>query len=194
MYKMTQENLRDVSLELEEMMSVIKRLIKFNPVVVRSNHDDHLDQWIRRADWKKDFTNSLHYIEMASVLLKEEDSGYGLIPYFLKKRFGQDIRCLRRDDSFKVKDWELAHHGDIGPNGSRGSLATFSKLNTKTVIAHSHTPGRRFGCIMVGTTTKKRIGYNVGASSWLHAHALGHEDGKVQLLISSNNIFTTIDK
>lgn len=191
-YQKRMEGSDSVMAEIEEMIDTIRPLIKFNPVIVRSNHDEHLDNWIRSGDWKKDTTNSLTYVEMASLLLSGK-AVKGIIPYYLEQEFGGDIRCLVRDESFKLKGWELAHHGDIGPNGSRGSILGFSKLNTKVVIGHSHSCGRRDGCIQTGTTTKKRLGYNMGASSWMNAHVLGHEDGKAQLLIPSNNIFTTID-
>ena len=192
-FKKHKQGLNDAKVEIEKTKELLRPLIKHSPVIVRSNHDDHLDQWIRRADWKKDVINSLNYIEMAAALL-HGTADKGLIPYYLHSTFGNDIECLARDDSYKIKDWELAHHGDIGPNGSRGSINNFSKLNIKAVIAHSHSPGRLNGCIQAGTCTKLRVEYNKGASSWRHAHVIGHEDGKAQLILFSRDYkYTTFD-
>jgi hypothetical protein len=87
---------------------------------------------------------------------------------------------LDRNSSYKVKDWELSQHGDSGISGSRGSLQQFRKLNTKIVVGHYHTPGRKDGALSVGTSTKLRVGYNIGPSSWLQSHVIIHNDGRVQ--------------
>jgi hypothetical protein len=34
----------------------------------------------------------------------------------------------------------VSQHGDIGSNGSRGSLLQFRKLNTKIIVGHYHSP------------------------------------------------------
>jgi hypothetical protein len=86
----------------------------------------------------------------------------------------------------------LAQHGDVGSNGSRGSLNQFRKLNTKIIVGHYHSPGRKDNVIAVGTTTHLRVGYNQGPSSWLQSHALIHEDGKVQQIHFVNGGFTTL--
>jgi hypothetical protein len=69
---------------------------------------------------------------------------------------------------------------DMGSNGSRGSLLQFRKLNTKIVVGHYHSPGRKDGALAVGTTTKLRVGYNNGPSSWLQSHVIIHKDGRAQ--------------
>jgi hypothetical protein len=74
----------------------------------------------------------------------------------------------------------LGQHGDVGSNGSRGSLNQYRTLNTKIIVGHYHSPGRKDGAIAVGTSTKLRVGYNNGPSSWLQSHVIIHEDGKAQ--------------
>jgi hypothetical protein len=46
----------------------------------------------------------------------------------------------------------LGQHGDVGANGSRGSLLQFRKLNTKIIVGHYHSPGKD-GALAVGTST-----------------------------------------
>jgi hypothetical protein len=55
--------------------------------------------------------------------------------------FTQTI-TLGRSSSYQVKGWELGQHGDVGANGSRGSLLQFRKL-TKIIVGHYHSPGRK---------------------------------------------------
>lgn len=184
------ENKHSLKKEIDELLSWLEEMIEFNLVVVRSNHDNFVDRWIIDADWKKDLTNSAEYLEYSRVLLNNE-AKKGIIPYLINKRFGNKIITLGRDDSFMVKDCECGHHGDLGSNGSRGSITQFRRLNTKMITAHTHSPSQKDGAATVGTSTKLRIGYNKGASNWLNTHAIIHENGKYQHItfIKSGNKF-----
>ena len=54
-------------------------------------------------------------------------------------------------------------------------------MNTKIIIGHYHTPGRKDGALAVGTSTTLKMGYNEkGTSSWLQSHVIVHKDGKAQ--------------
>jgi hypothetical protein len=97
-----------------------------------------------------------------------------------------------RNDSYTNQfGWELAQHGDKGTNGSRGSLLQFRKLNTKVIVGHYHSPGRKDGALAVGTSTKLRLPYCQGPSSWLHSHVIVHNDGKAQHINFIKGEFTT---
>jgi len=115
----------------------------------------------------------------------------GVIPELIKDRFPKFI-TLGRSASYRVKDWELGQHGDIGSNGSRGSLLQFRKLNTKIVVGHYHSPGRKDGALAVGTSTKLRVGYNNGPSTWLQSHVIIHTDGRAQHINFINGEYTTL--
>lgn len=178
--------------EIESMLEGLEKFKEYNVIVVRSNHDDFLDRWLKSTDWRKagTFKNSLEYMEYTSLLLKGQ-APKGVIPYIINQRFPK-FKTLGRSDSFVVKGWELGQHGDIGSNGSRGSLVQFRKLNTKIVIGHYHSPGRKDGALAVGTSTKLRVNYNLGPSGWLHSHVFIHEDGKAQHINFINGEFTTL--
>jgi hypothetical protein len=103
----------------------------------------------------------------------------GVIPAIINQKY-PSYKTLSRDESYRVKNWELGQHGDMGTNGSRGSLQQFRTLNTKIIVGHYHTPGRKDGAMAVGTSTKMRMGYNRGASSWLQSHVIIHNDGRAQ--------------
>jgi hypothetical protein len=181
-----------LSREVNELMVALERFSQYNTIIVRSNHDDFIDRWLINSDWRKTVTpkNSLEYMEYATAILRGEAPN-GIIPYLIQQKHPQ-FKTLGRSDSFIVKGWEVGQHGDVGSNGSRGSLLQFRKLNTKIIVGHYHSPGRKDGALSVGTSTKLRIGYNVGASTWLQSHVLIHTDGKAQHINFINGEYTTL--
>lgn len=190
----------DLGKEVEDMLEGLNRFRQFKKVViVRSNHDDFLDRWLKNEDWKKQptFKNSRLYMKFSDLLLeqygKDPYNVKGIIPALINERFPKFI-TLGRSASYKVKGWELGQHGDVGSNGSRGSLLQFRQLNTKIIVGHYHSPGRKDGAIAVGTTTKLRVGYNKGASGWLQSHVIIHNDGRAQHINFINGEFTTFKK
>jgi hypothetical protein len=187
----------DLGKEVDYMLESLKAFEQFdNVVIVRSNHDDFLDRWLKNEDWKKQptYKNSRLYMKMSDMLLeqygKDPYNVKGVIPSIINEKFPKFI-TLGRSASYRVKDWELGQHGDIGSNGSRGSLLQFRKLNTKIVVGHYHSPGRKDGALAVGTSTKLRVGYNRGASSWLQSHVVIHTDGRAQHINFIDGEFTT---
>lgn len=203
-YSKEMNNKNSLKKEVDEMIDGLKPFQKYkNVVVVRSNHDDFLDRWLKDGDWKKQPTtkNSKLYMEYSKMLLEQyENDPYnvkGVIPEVINNHYPKFI-TLRRNQSYRVKNWELGQHGDIGMNGSRGSLNQFRTLNTKIIVGHYHSPGRKDGALAVGTSTKLRIGYNNGPSSWAQSHVIIHDDGRAQHLYfvkdSKGEIgFTTFD-
>jgi hypothetical protein len=192
------EGTNSVENEINAMLGGLESFKNFkNVVIVRSNHDDFLDRWLKNEDWKKQPTskNSLVYMEYSAMLLKQYAKDRydvkGVIPELINKKFPKFI-TLGRNASYKVKNWELGQHGDVGSNGSRGSLLQFRKLNTKIVVGHYHSPGRKDGALAVGTSTKMRVGYNIGPSSWLQSHVIIHQDGKAQHINFINGEYTTL--
>ena len=191
MYRKSVEGKDSLKKEIDNMLLWVDSMRKYNLVIVRSNHDDFVDRWIINTDWKRNIPNSVEYMEYAKILL-EAKAPNGIIPYIINQNF-KDVKTLGRMDSFKVMRWELAVHGDYGQNGSQGSITQFRRLNTKLVIGHSHTPGRKDGVLQVGTSTKKRLGYNLGASTWLNSHVIIHQDGKAQHVHFIENEYSTFE-
>jgi hypothetical protein len=180
--------------EVNSMLVGLRQFTEYQTIVVRSNHDDFLDQWLKNTDWRKAGTlkNSLEYMEYSAILLRGEATG-GIVAHLIQKEF-PSIIALDRNESYVVKGWELGQHGDIGASGSRGSIQQFRHLNTKIVVGHYHSPGRKDGALAVGTSTTLRVNYNIGPSSWLQSHVIIHEDGKAQHINFINGEFTTIFK
>jgi hypothetical protein len=178
--------------EIDDLLEGLADFEEYNTVIVRSNHDDFVDRWLKNTDWRKTVTpkNSLEYMQYSSAILSGE-APTGVIPWVINKRYPHFI-TLGRSDSYIVNGWELGQHGDIGSNGSRGSLQQFRKLNNKIVVGHYHSPGRKDGALAVGTSTQLRVGYNIGASAWLQSHVIIHEDSKAQHINFINGEYTTL--
>ena len=164
-------------------------------VIVKSNHDEALDRWLKESDPSKDAENSrlFHYLNYnMRKHMKITPTGYSTIdPFELwcnnpdKLQGMKNIdktKFLKRNQSFTVKGIELAFHGDKGPNGSHGSIKQFTKVGPKCIIGHSHSPGIYESVYQVGTSSRLNLSYVSGPSSWSHTHAIVYPDGSRTLL------------
>lgn len=156
-----------------------------DPIVVPSNHDEHLDRWLREASPNDDPINARFFHELRALKLRryEADGEWTPALELLYEARGRGrARFLRRDETYQVGSIECGFHGDAGLNGSRGSMAAYARLGAKTVIGHSHTPGILDGCYQVGCTAELDQGYNRTPSSWMHAHCLIYANSKRTLI------------
>lgn len=162
-------------------------------VVIASNHDDFLRRWVVNTDWRSDPTNASFYLATAFAMVTGTILGKGgteypsPFPYWFNSRLGlmkdrTKFRCLGGNESFVLGGVELSLHGDRGPNGSRGSAKNLRRIGVRSIIGHSHSPAIEEGCYQVGTSTRLRLEYNTGPSSWLNTHCILHADGKRQLI------------
>lgn len=192
-YKKEISGKNDLGKEIDFMLNGLKVFKNYKTIIVRSNHDDFLDRWLRDVDWRKEPTmkNSRSYMRFADLLLGEKAPN-GIIPYLINEVY-PDFITLGRSDSYRIHEWEVGQHGDVGASGSRGAINQFRRLSTKMIIGHSHSPNRKDGVIQVGTSTTLRVGYNIGPSSWLQSHSIIHSDGKAQQIHFINGHFTTFD-
>lgn len=156
-------------------------------VIVPSNHDDFLARWLKEQDWRRDPANAEFYLstalELVQAIKRGEDAPHPFAYWVDQLKRDDNIRCLKRDESFVLGDVELSMHGDKGPNGARGSRHNLRRIGVRSFIGHSHTPGIEEGCWQVGTSTSLKLNYNVGPSNWLHCHGIVHANGKRQLLM-----------
>lgn len=181
----------NVEAEIDEVAEFVgKRAGDAKVIFVPSNHPDALARWIEEANWKSDPENAEFYLETALQMVKAArmtDSGTETLDPFahwMRRKLGSNDRYvfLRRDQSFAIAGIEVGYHGDRGPNGARGNIGGFGKIGAKTVIGHSHTPGIKDGVYQVGTSSRLRLEYNSGPSSWLHTHAVVYANGKRSLI------------
>ena len=163
---------------------------KVTSIVKSSNHDEALTRYITERNWKNDPVNAEFYLETALMMAKATTMGDTGAQYpdafqlWGKKLCDDslDIQFLPRRGSHMVGDIECIFHGDIGPNGARGSIANFAKIGVKTVISHAHTPGIVEGCYQTGTSTYLDLEYARGPSSWSNTHCAIYGNGKRALI------------
>lgn len=188
-----EQELEITAKEVNDMCKWVKG--KF--IWVKSNHDEVLDRYLNEARFIGDDVN----LRLASQLIKPMIDGEDPLQYALEnltelsKKPGQKkkveqlkqkdkVLFLERDQDFKIAGIECSSHGDKGPNGSRGSMASFEKAYGACVIGHAHSPEILRNVWRVGTTSKLRLDYNSGASSWMHTSCLIYGNGSRQMINS----------
>jgi hypothetical protein len=177
-----------------EVMAAVEFVCQHTPdsrksVLVASNHDDMLARWMCRTDWREDPENAEFYLETALAIVRSAQLGEGGAEYrdafahwVEEYRGDAAVRALGKNESFTVQGIECGLHGDDGPNGARGTLKNLSRMGTRVITGHSHTPGIEEGHYQVGTSTPLRLEYNVGPSSWLNTHCVVYANGKRSLI------------
>lgn len=165
-------------------------------VLVKSNHDEAFDRWLREAEPKDDPENAqfYHYMKWHQYKnLKKNNTGFESIDPFefwcKNPENGKGLTnmkntiFLKRGQSFPINGIEVSFHGDMGINGAKGNANSFARIGSKSVIGHSHSPEIFEGCYQVGLSAKLDLEYQRGApSSWLHTHCLIYPDGKRTLI------------
>lgn len=177
----------NVEAEVERAFKFVedRRTAGTEAVIVPSNHIDFLRRWIIDTDWREDPVNAQFYLRTALMMVERtgmSSKGTDYPDPFTELAKARGLRALALDESLLVRGVELGMHGDTGPNGARGSIKNLRRLGVKSVIGHSHSPGIDEGCYQVGTSTRLRLEYNHGASSWLNTHCVLLANGKRQLI------------
>lgn len=180
--------------EIVEAVSFVTGLAsKFPEVIsVASNHNDFLDRWLVSNDWRKNRFRKT-YLELAHIKSQGLDGNKGIFHYLVDQTNTKNVTTLSYDSSYIVEGYELALHFDKGSNGSRGSINQFKNLSIKTIGAHGHSPKRAGSAIMVGTNTKKRLGYNRGLSSWVHGNGIIYPNGTATNIHIIDGKYTTFE-
>jgi hypothetical protein len=183
-----QLNLRDelrlVARDLEYLTGLTDEV-----VVVKSNHDEFLDRFLQKGDFKNDPYNYKTFLELALhyVNTSEDPLKYGVEKMSsLDVKAASKIRWLKRDEDLRLGDIQLGAHGDKGANGARGGLQSMEFAYGNSVTGHSHSPEILRGAWQVGTSSFLKLGYNVGPSSWLNSSCLVYPNGQRQLINAIN--------
>lgn len=161
-------------------------------IIISSNHNEHLYKWLTTSNTKDDLINAKLYHKLCYLMLERLEripSGVSypnLLELYFENSDFKDVlnytEFSNRREGYKIKDIEISMHGDKGPNGSRGSPNAFSRLPTKSIVGHSHSPSIRLGCYTVGTSSMLDLSYNAGASSWMQTHCIIYPNGKRQMI------------
>src|SRR5690625_127300 len=176
----TKDKIRDLATKFKHVYSV------------NSNHNDFLDRWLISNDWRKN-RHKKEYLDLVRLKADNPDDTKGVFHLLVDEMGLANVTTLGHSESHKIKGWEIAMHYDRGASGSRGSINQFKNLGIKSIGGHGHTPKRAGNAIMVGTLTKKRIGYNKGLSPWVNGIVLVYPNGKAHHIHIINGKYTTRD-
>ena len=149
-------------------------------IVVKSNHDEHLNRYLEEGRYGDDPENLYLSGKLVTAMLDGKDP----LREGIKTAYGdvKKVRFLSRDEDFKIYGIQTGSHGDLGGNGSRGSVTSQQINYGKSIVGHRHTPGIRGDAYCVGTLTNLKLDYNRGPSSWLQTNGVINKDGSIQLV------------
>jgi hypothetical protein len=159
-------------------------------IVVPSNHDRHLDRWLKDEDPRKDPKNAKYHMRLQAALLDamdRRDRYFNVLEYALREKgVPDDITFLHEDESFVIcKDVdggiECGLHGDKGPNGSRGSTRGLTRLGRAVNKGHDHTAAIRDKVYSVGACSLD-FAYMSGPSAHSVSHIVTFENGRRQII------------
>jgi hypothetical protein len=171
-----EEELKFFTNDIEELATWAKRL-----TIVKSNHDVFLDRFLRKGKYTRDPINLPISAKLAGAMIQKQDP----LKYAAEVLFGlqaKNVRWLAIDEDYEVAKIQLGAHGHKGPNGSRGSLKNMEVAYGNCVSGHDHTGGILRQSWKVGTLSDLRLGYNEGASSWVHSVCSVYGNGNRQLI------------
>jgi hypothetical protein len=165
-------------------------------VVVPSNHDRHLDRWLNEADFRKDPLNARYFCELQAELLRALDDGdldFSVLEHALKQAgIPEEVHFLSLDESFviartvrKGSGVECGLHGDLGPNGARGSTRSLTKLGRAVNKGHDHTAGI-CGLVYSAGACSLNFPYMVGPNSHSVTHIVTYRNGTRSLVTMWN--------
>lgn len=181
------------SLENELMVTAkeIKKLKSWADelIIVKSNHDEWLDQYLLKGRYKNDYKNQYFALDLLKAVLEGKDP----LKYAIEEKCGvkdKNIKWLKRDESYKVFGNELGGHGDKGPSGSKHiSIETISKIYGPSIVGHNHGAAIYRQVFRVGTSTPLSEHYTVGPMAWTQSDVILHSDGSRQLITFIGEFF-----
>lgn len=163
-------------------LNMLGDLIDGKLIMVKSNHDEVLNRYLNEGRYVQDSKNHFIALDIARKMLLGNDP-----LRYAYERYGdinepERIVWLQRDEEFKVGNVECGQHGDLGANGSRGSLDSVERAYGNCIVGHAHSAAIKRGVFRVGTSSKMKMDYNRGPSSWTHTGCFAYENGSRQLI------------
>lgn len=187
----------DVALAAAQLLAWIEDFPDTQFCVVRSNHDEALQRWVKFGSKFTDPVNLRYWHELNTYALKaiEEKEDYDIFrealeraePNLKKHReSSKRLRFIKEDESVILRGIEFGMHGHLGPNGSRPSPKSFRQLGCRANTGHTHAAGIIDGIWTAGVLGDLDMGYNSGPSSWSCSHIVTYPNGKRSIITHQN--------
>jgi hypothetical protein len=191
--------LHRVDEEVRQTKAVLDRYIRpwCNTIVPDANHDrSWLKRWLQEYDYRVDPPNTEIFLRLQSFMYSELRAGklaknVNLVKFVMENEGGLEpgkVSFLLPDETYEVKEVELACHGHLGPNGTFGSPSNLAKVGKKATTAHTHATGIYHGLYVAGTSSKLTEGwdYTTGPSSWSWSHVVLYVNGQRAIVTLKN--------
>ena len=152
-----------------------------------SNHPNAFGKWLNRFKSKNDIANvDFVWRYRGHKGLYGDSWADDDFTYFMTKflpegeRTNDNVIFLTRNDQILLGGADISHHGDKGPNGSRGSPNAFARSFNKTTTGHSHSPFIQQGAWGVGVHAMEMTKqYAKGIGSWMKMDVIHYAPQKL---------------
>ena len=178
-------NIPTIEEEVKQTYDVLEMMSNFSEViVVESNHDLHLEQYLKQGCYKKDPRNALFFLRMQLLNYEAMSKGEKLQTFKtaceqVSGGISEKITYLKTDESYNFHGIECGIHSHVGANGSRGAINGYANMGVRFNIGHSHSFGIKGSVFQGGVCMRQEdSGYAKGPSSWSVTHILTYETGK----------------
>lgn len=153
--------------------------------VIRSNHDEALQRWVKNGSGFPDPVNLRYWHELNAAALLHIEKGvpFDVFAFALFRAGGnlaqnKRVHFIQEDESVIFHGIEYGMHGHLGPNGARGNPRGFRQLGRRANTGHTHSAGILDGVWTAGVLGSLDMGYNKGPSSWSCSHIITYPNGK----------------
>ena len=156
-------------------------------IIVPSNHDEHADRWLDEGDPLADPQNSALWHRangaMRDSIANGDDWSFAAWAFA-----DSPARVLKRDEPYVLHEIEMGWHGDLGPNGARGSTQGLIKTCRRISKGHDHQATIRDGVYSAGVCART-LDYARGPSSWSISHIVVYPNGKRCILTQNGDAY-----
>jgi hypothetical protein len=164
--------------------------------VVRSNHDELLDRWLREADYREDPINAVFFLETQLAkyrAIKNGERAFLTLEHVLRGLGAPlSVEFLRLDqNSITCRAHrggiENGCHGHMGPRGTRGSPAQYARMGRAVNIGHHHN-ATILGLVWVAGACPEPedTTYARGPGNWSISHIITYPTGTRSIVTAWN--------
>ena len=163
--------------------------------VVRSNHDQAFERWLKDHSAAADPANAgyWHMCNAAVFECIEKGQSFDVFVWAMQNIAHQNdinigkVHWVQEDESVIIYDIEHGMHGHRGVNGAKGNPRAFRQLGRKANTGHTHSAGILDGVWTAGVLGSLDMDYNAGPSSWSHSHIITYPNGKRCMITQKGN-------
>lgn len=191
----------NVQAEIRLVSQYLARLRNQGPEIVHvaSNHNMHLDKWLKEGSAHIDAPNARYWHELNMKWHRAIEHGANhrwLIHEEAMRAESQDrlegVRFLAEGESYEicqgVNPIECGLHSHVGPRGARGSVNNLSNVPVRMIIGHGHSPAIKEGVRRSGTLGNRQPSYAAkGPGDWMPAHVIATPNGKTQTITQTED-------